>query len=110
MGRAVVFNPSIRFRQGRATTWRRKPCHDTTPTYELHQFLGQVFGVPPEMLGLGQIPASYALEFSRRQRQGCPCIQYLLLTSPSCFESYDLSMQTLLGAKSLTSLNLKEKK
>ncbi|ONH91582.1 hypothetical protein PRUPE_8G124500 [Prunus persica] len=38
---------------------------------------------------------------------GCPCIQYLSLTSSSCFESYDLSMQTLLGGKSLTSFNLK---
>ncbi|BFG41816.1 hypothetical protein CerSpe_280900 [Prunus speciosa] len=36
---------------------------------------------------------------------GCPCIQYLSLTSSSS-DYYNISMQTLLDAKSLTSLNL----
>ncbi|XP_021823277.1 F-box/FBD/LRR-repeat protein At5g53840-like [Prunus avium] len=40
--------------------------------------------------------------------RGCPCIQYLSLTSSSSSKSnyYNISMQTLLDAKSLTSLNL----
>ncbi|BFG41817.1 hypothetical protein CerSpe_280910 [Prunus speciosa] len=37
---------------------------------------------------------------------GCPCIQYLSLTSSSSSNYYNISMQTLLDAKSLTSLNL----
>ncbi|KAI5314601.1 PREDICTED: F-box/LRR-repeat [Prunus dulcis] len=37
---------------------------------------------------------------------GCPCIQYLSLTSTSSFNYYVISMQTLLDAKYLTSLNL----
>ncbi|XP_021832653.1 putative FBD-associated F-box protein At5g56700 [Prunus avium] len=38
---------------------------------------------------------------------GCPSIQYLSLTSSSSSDYYIISMQTLLDAKSLTSLNLK---
>ncbi|CAL9022556.1 unnamed protein product [Prunus brigantina] len=37
---------------------------------------------------------------------GCPCIQYLSLTSSSSSDYNIISMQTLLDAKSLTSLNL----
>ncbi|CAL9022304.1 unnamed protein product [Prunus brigantina] len=38
---------------------------------------------------------------------GCPCIQYLSLTSSSSSDYNIISMQTLLDAKSLTSLTLK---
>ncbi|CAL8176530.1 unnamed protein product [Prunus armeniaca] len=37
---------------------------------------------------------------------GCPCIQYLSLTSSSSSDYYIISMQNLLDAKYLTSLNL----
>ncbi|CAL2279079.1 unnamed protein product [Prunus armeniaca] len=38
--------------------------------------------------------------------RGCPCIQYLSLTSSSSSDYYIISMQNLLDAKYLTSLNL----